>query len=351
MNAAIRVATLLGLHHGLEVFGVRRGYRGLVDDDLVRMGPKDVVRIIREGGTVLGSTRCLEFHEREVRDRARANLAARGIDGLVVIGGNGSLTGMRALVDPNENDGALKAIGIPASIDNDVAVTRLAIGVDTAINTIVEACDKLVDTASAHNRAFIVEVMGRKSGYLAMTSAIAAAANAVLFPEMEYSEEQIVETVVRAVLTASKWTERPQRVLVIKAEGVAMSTDALKAAVDARLKREFGDDRPHIETRITVLGHVVRGGRPSALDRQIASRLANASVSALLKGQTRKMAAWRPAGQLDPQIAKPVENDPQVALVDLDFVLEQTRAMEDGTSQATAWRRKSFEQIEAVLRL
>ncbi|MEO1338386.1 MAG: 6-phosphofructokinase, partial [Myxococcota bacterium] len=180
MNAAIRAATLLALHQGVEVFGVRRGYRGLVENDLIALKPGDVARIIREGGTILGSTRCLEFHQREVRDRARAHLAERGIDSLVVIGGNGSLTGMQALIDPNESDGQLKAIGIPASIDNDVGVTRLAIGVDTAINTIVEACDKLSDTASAHNRAFIVEVMGRQSGYLAMTSAIASAANAVL---------------------------------------------------------------------------------------------------------------------------------------------------------------------------
>ncbi|MEL7370640.1 MAG: 6-phosphofructokinase, partial [Myxococcota bacterium] len=297
MNAAIRAATLLALHQGVEVFGVRRGYRGLVENDLIALKPGEVARIIREGGTILGSTRCLEFHQREIRDRARAHLAERGIDSLVVIGGNGSLTGMQALIDPNESDGQLKAIGIPASIDNDVGVTRLAIGVDTAINTIVEACDKLSDTASAHNRAFIVEVMGRQSGYLAMTSAIASAANAVLFPEMNRSEEEIVDVVVQAVLTASKWSDRPQRVLVIKAEGVPIGNEALKSAVDTRLKQTFGDDRPHIETRITVLGHVVRGGRPSALDRQIAGRLANAAITALAAGQTNRMAAWTPADQ------------------------------------------------------
>lgn len=350
MNASIRTATLLGLHHGREVFGVQRGYRGLVDDDLVPLTANKVVGIMREGGTMLGSTRCLEFHEPEVRARARKNLAARGIDGLIVIGGNGSLTGMRALIDADENDGPLKAIGIPASIDNDVGVTRLSIGVDTAINTIVDACDKLSDTASAHNRAFIVEVMGRDSGYLAMTSAIAASANAVLFPELNKSEDEIVDTVVQAVLTASKWTDRPQRVLVIKAEGVPMPIDRLKAAVDEQLRASFGP-RPHIETRVTVLGHVVRGGRPSALDRQIGSRLANAAVAGLLDGQTCRMAAWRPALQVDPNMRGPVGSDPQVSLVDLDYVLEQTRAMQDGTSEATQWRSKVFREVEAVLRL
>ena len=351
MNAAVRAATLLALHNGCEMFGIRRGYRGLVDDDLQPLTPANVVRIIREGGTILGSTRCLEFHEKAVRDRARANLAARGIEGLIVIGGNGSLTGMQALIHPDESDGRLKAIGIPASIDNDVGVTRLAIGVDTAINTIVDACDKLSDTASAHNRAFIVEVMGRQSGYLAMTSAIAAAANAVLFPEMDRSEDEIVESVVQTVLTASRWTDRPQRVLVIKAEGVPISTEALKQRVDDRLRAELGSDRPHMETRVTVLGHVVRGGRPSALDRQIASRLANAAVSALLEGHTNRMATWTPVDRLDAEIATPVKTDPQVSIVDLDHVLAETRAMLDGTSRATQWRRKAFENIESALRL
>ena len=141
--------------------------------------------VIREGGTILGSARCLAFHEREGRDQARVHLERIGVDGLVVIGGNGSLTGLRALIDPSECKIPLKAIGIPASIDNDVGHTRLAIGVDTAINTIVDACDKISDTASAHDRTFIVEVMGRDCGYLAMTSAIAAGADAVLFPESD----------------------------------------------------------------------------------------------------------------------------------------------------------------------
>lgn len=343
MNAAIRAATLLASARGAEVFGVNHGYKGLLEDDLTPLRPADVAGIIREGGTMLGSARCLDFHELERRDVARANLDKRGIDGLIVIGGNGSLTGMQALTDPAECKTDLKAIGLPASIDNDLGITRLAIGVDTAINTIVDACDKISDTASAHDRTFIVEVMGRACGYLAMTSAIASAANAVLFPEMNKSEDEIVDTVLRAVKNAHARTDRPKRVLVIKAEGVAMSVDRLKAAVEERL--------PAAEVRVTVLGHVVRGGRPSALDRQVASRLANAAVGALAEGKTRMMAAWLPSAEMPENLASPARGDPQCCLVDLDYVLKETKAMLDGTSDFVKWRKKVFQEIEDVLAL
>lgn len=350
MNAAVRAAALLGAHKGAEVFGVRHGYQGLLDDTLVALPPKDVAGIIREGGTVLGSARCLEFHQRSARDRARANLAARGIEGLVVIGGNGSLTGLQAITAAEENDTGLRGVGIPASIDNDVGVTRLAIGVDTAINTIVDACDKISDTASAHDRTFIVEVMGRDCGYLAMTSAIASAANAVLFPEMDKTEDEIVETVVRAVLTAQQRTERSKRVLVIKAEGVPITMDRLQARLTERLVEELGEV-PATDSRVTVLGHVVRGGRPSALDRQIASRLANVAVQALLTGDSRVMAAWLPSAGLPEDLAKVSPTDPQCSLVDIDKVLSETRAMLDGSSPFVKWRKRAFSEIEGVLAL
>lgn len=349
MNAAIRAATLLGVGKGAEVFGVMHGYEGLVAGELVPLLPKDVASIIRDGGTMLGSARCLAFHERPVRDEARAHLAAAGIEGLVVIGGNGSLTGMQAITDPAENTTGLKAIGLPASIDNDVGVTRLAIGVDTAINTIVDACDKISDTASAHDRTFIVEVMGRDCGYLAMTSAIASAANAVLFPEMDKSEDEIVDTVARAVITAHRREGRSKKVLVIKAEGVRITTDRLQELLDAKVKAELGH---HVktETRVTVLGHVVRGGRPSALDRQIASRLANVAVQALLSGETRMMAAWLPPIGMPEGMVKPA-SDPQCSLVDIDRVLTETRAMLDGSSPFVKWRKKVFQEVEDVLAL
>lgn len=348
MNAAVRAAALLAIGQKVDVVGVERGYQGLLEDAFRPLGVKDVAGIIREGGTVLGSARCLEFHERTARDRARKNLAHRNVDALLVIGGNGSLAGLQALTDPAENSTGLKGVGIPASIDNDVGATRLAIGVDTAVNTIVDACDKISDTASAHNRTFIVEVMGRQCGYLAMSSAIASAANAVLFPEMERSEDEIVELVGRAVLHAQNRTERSRRVLVIKAEGVPVTTQRLKERLDTFCREHLGDT-PKVETRITVLGHVVRGGRPSALDRQIASRLAHVAVRALLEGENRIMAAWLAPASLRPGLAQPAPSDPQCSLVNIDRVLEETRAMLDGTSEFVKWRKKLFREIEEVL--
>jgi 6-phosphofructokinase 1 len=351
MNAAIRAATLLATAKGCEVYGIKSGYQGLIDGDIERIGPRDVAQIIREGGTMLGSARCMDFHQKKGRDKARAQLEQRGIDGLIVIGGNGSLTGMLHLIDANECRFELKAIGIPASIDNDLGFTRLSIGVDTAVNTIVEACDKISDTASAHNRAFIIEVMGRDCGYLAMTSAIASAADAVLFPESGKTDAQFVEQATRVILAAQQRKDRTKRCLIIKAEGVTISTEQLKAKVDERLKQELGAAGPRIETRVTVLGHVVRGGRPSAQDRLVASRLANAAVAGLLAGKTSKMAAWMPPPNLPKEIAETVTSDPMCGLVDVRAVLDETDAMLHGESAFVKWRRRIFEEIEDALAL
>jgi 6-phosphofructokinase 1 len=353
MNAAIRAATLVGLAHGVEVVGIERGYRGLVDDAIVALGPSDVASILREGGTILGSARCKEFHDRDVRDRARAVLVRRGIDGLVVIGGNGSLTGAQRLADRDElGDQALAVVGVPASIDNDLALTGLAIGVDTAMNTIVEACDKIADTATAHDRTFIVEVMGRDCGYLAMTSAIAVGADLALFPEAGKPEAAIVEQIVDTVLAVRSRGRRTRRVIVIKAEGVAIAIDQLKAAVDARLReRAPGADPAGIETRVTVLGHVVRGGRPSAFDRLLGSRLANVAVRALLGGVSHRMAAWMPPAELPAEIATRSPVDPYCWLVDLGAVLAETENLIAGRSMLARWRAGAFAEIEDALLL
>lgn len=351
MNAAIRAGTLLGLSKGCEVFGIHQGYRGLIDGDIRPLDAAIVEGIIREGGTILGSARCLDFVQRSGRDLARKQLADRGIDGLMVIGGNGSLTGMRALIDPSEcAEGTLLAIGLPASIDNDLGLTRLAIGVDTALNTIVEACDKISDTATAHDRAFIVEVMGRDSGYLAMSAAIASAAEVVLFPEAGRSEDDVAEVVARAILKVRGRKNRSKRVLVIKAEGVSVPTERLKLLVDQRLKTELGPGAS-AETRVTVLGHIVRGGRPSAFDRILASRLAHVAVRALITGETRKMASWLPPSGLPETVAKRSEADPQCSLVDLDAMLDETKRMFERSSQYVKWRQRVFEELEEVLTL
>src|SRR3954469_13634644 len=248
MNAATRAVTLIGRAAGADILGIERGYRGLLDDAFVPLVPADVSGILREGGTILGSARCKEFHKREVRDQAREILAKREVDGLIVIGGNGSLTGALHLADPKEIAGGrpLKVIGVPASIDNDLGLTGLSIGVDTAMNTIVEACDKIADTATAHDRTFIVEVMGRDCGYLAMTSAIAVGADLALFPESGKPEAAIVEQIVDTVLAVRQRerSRRTRRVIIIKAEGVAIAIDRLKAAVDARLRDKVPDADP-----------------------------------------------------------------------------------------------------------
>jgi len=353
MNAAIRAATLVGRAQGAEVLGIERGYRGLLEDAVIELQPSDVAGILREGGTILGSARCKEFHQREVRDRARAVLAARGIDGLIVVGGNGSLTGALRLADPEELAGQrLLIAGVPASIDNDLALTGLSIGVDTAMNTIVEACDKIADTATAHARTFIVEVMGRDCGYLAMTSAIAVGADLALFPEAGKPEAAIVEQIVDTVLTVRARPGRKRRVIIIKAEGVAIAIDRLKALVDARLRERAPDADPSgIETRITVLGHVVRGGRPSAFDRLLGSRLANVAVRALLAGTSHKMAAWMPPAELAAEIGTRSPADPYCWLVDLRAVLTETDSLLQGQSPLARWRAGAFDEIEDALLL
>jgi 6-phosphofructokinase 1 len=355
MNAAIRAATLIGKAAGADIVGIERGYRGLLDDAVVPLGPSDVAGILREGGTILGSARCKEFHQREVRDRARGVLAKREVDGLIVIGGNGSLTGALHLADPAEIGGGrpLKIVGVPASIDNDLGLTGLSIGVDTAMNTIVEACDKIADTATAHDRTFIVEVMGRDCGYLAMTSAIAVGADLALFPEAGKPESEIVDQIVETVLAIrTRQTRRARRVIIIKAEGVQMQVDKLKTEVDARLRERSPDAEPSaIETRVTVLGHVVRGGRPSAFDRLLGSRLANVAVRALLANVTHKMAAWMPPVELPEEVGTRSPYDPYCWLVDLGAVLAETENLLKGRSPLARWRAGAFEEIEDALLL
>lgn len=353
MNSAVRAATLVGRALGAEIFGIERGYRGLLEDAVAPLMPNDVAQILREGGTILGSARCKEFHQREVRDQARVVLANRGIDGLIVIGGNGSLTGALHLADPTELGGQpLKILGIPASIDNDLGLTGLSIGVDTAMNTIVEACDKIADTATAHDRTFIVEVMGRDCGYLAMTSAIAVGADLALFPEAGKPETAIVEQIVETVLRIRKGSRKARRVIIIKAEGVNIQVDRLKTLVDERLRSKAPDGDPSgIETRVTVLGHVVRGGRPSAFDRLLGSRLANVAVRALIAGTSHKMAAWMPPVELPEEVATRSAADPYCWLVDLAAVLAETDNLIAGRSPLARWRAGAFDEIEDALLL
>jgi 6-phosphofructokinase 1 len=351
MNAAIRAATLVGLGAGAEVIGIRRGYRGLLERDLAPLTAAQVAPALREGGTLLGSARLRDFARRDVRDQARAILADHGIDGLVVIGGNGSLTGALALTDPAEAERPIGVVGVPASIDNDIALTGLAIGVDTAMNTIVEALDKITDTATAHDRTFLVEVMGRDCGYLAMTAAVAGGADGVVYPEAGGDAAAIVDRIVATVQAVRSRPGRSRRVIIIKAEGVKVPVDQLKREVDRRLAELRLEEPTETETRVTVLGHVVRGGRPSAFDRLLGSRLGNVAVRALLSGRTRMMAAWMPPVDLPPESGTRTPDDPYCWLVDLPTALAETERLLHGEGPLAAWRAHVFDDIDKVVLL
>ena len=360
MNAAIRAVTMVSLALGHEPIGIRRGYQGLIDGRLEPLTLADVADGFRVGGTVLQSARCPRFHDPAVRRTAREVLTDADVDGLVVIGGNGSLTGALHLSDPDEaGDWPVRVVGIPASIDNDIALTSLSIGTDTAMNTIVEACDKISDTAGAHDRIFIVEVMGRDCGYLALTGAVASGADMVLFPEAGRTEEELVSGVVDAVL-AVRARSGTQKVIAIKAEGIDTPTERLKELVDARLRQLAppagtpNDAEPppsdDIETRVTVLGHIVRGGRPSAFDRLLGSRMGNVAVRALADGAHRQMVAWQPpvdAGDLGVRSV----HDPYCYLMPLDVTLAATRELLQGQSPLARWRASIFDDMQDLFLL
>ncbi len=262
-------------------------------------------------------------------------LAENRVTGLLVMGGNGSLAGARSLAD------ALPVAGLPASIDNDLACTSMAIGVDTALNTIVEACDRIADTAGAHRRTFIVEVMGRDCGYLAMTGGVASGADVVLVPEAGRDEASIVDGVALAMEAAYARDSGKRRVLVVKAEGVHVDAVALKAHIDARVARTL----PDVDTRVTVLGHVVRGGTPTAFDRLLGARLANAAVRALAEGERTFMAGWFGPGMT----RAACRFDPYVVLSPLDEVLRETERLHRGESEIARWRRAIAAEIEPIL--
>lgn len=266
--------------------------------------------------------------------RAPAVEVLGSLRGLVVVGGNGSLSGAHALAQESDTP----VVGVPASIDHDVGCTGTSIGVDTALNTIVSSCDRICDTARAHHRAFVVEVMGRDCGYLAMAAAAALGAEAVLFREQGRDEAELVEAVESAIRRA--FSERgKRRVLILKAEGVSTPCTRLVRLVAERL-----DDLRDVDVRATVLGHLVRGGAPSFRDRMVAGRLGMGAIDAVLAGQTDTMVAWAP---LVPGGEK--TSDPQVRRFPLAEVLQQSRALIDGTSPITQRRVAMINAIEGVL--
>ena len=272
MNACIRAVVRTGLYHKLEVFGIVRGYSGMIDDDIQPMNSRSVANIIQRGGTILKTARSKEFLTHDGRRKAYENLKKRGIDGLVIIGGDGSFRG--AQVFSNEFD--IPCIGVPGTIDKDIAGSDFTIGFDTAVNTAVQAIDKIRDTADAHDRLFIIEVMGRDAGYIALHSGISTGAEHILIPERR--------TDIEALLRSLQEKEKRQKLvnLVVVAEGDDFGGgDEVSRVIKERL--------PNVDIRVAILGHIQRGGSPTCLDRVLASRMGYSAVEALIDGRHNVM--------------------------------------------------------------
>ena len=268
MNAAIRAVTRRAIFRGLEVVGVRNGFAGLLAGDFQPLGARDVGRISHIGGTMLGTARCDEFRTEAGVRKACANLTERGLDGIVVIGGNGSQAGTHDLTKQG-----FAAVGVASTIDNDLCGSDLTIGVDTALNIALEAIDRLKVTASSHHRAFLVEVMGRKCGYLGLMAGLAGGADAIVVPEIESQPEAIAEELHGA------YARGKSHALVVVAEGSFYNADKLHAYfLEHRERLQF-------ELRVTKLGHVQRGGAPTAFDRILATRLGAGAVDQLIDGK------------------------------------------------------------------
>lgn len=271
MNAAIRAVVRSGIYNGLNVFGVSRGYDGLVKGDITAMDTKSVANIIQRGGTILKTARSEEFKAVEGRKQAYEHLRERGIDALVVIGGDGTFTG--ASVFAKEFD--LPIIGLPGTIDNDLLGTDFTIGYDTAINTVTAAVDKIRDTAESHDRVFVIEVMGRDCGLIAMRTGISTGAEVVVVPEVKVDYKSVMSRM-------DKTRKNKSSRIIIVAEG-----DKDGGMVVADKIREYF---PHYDVRVSILGHMQRGGSPSCMDRVLASRLGVAAVEGLLEGRRGVMA-------------------------------------------------------------
>lgn len=272
MNACIRAVVRAANHFKIEVVGVRRGYQGMLENDIISLSPNDVSNIIQRGGTILKTARSNDFMQPEGRKKAIENLRNAEVEGLVVIGGDGSFKGALTL----HQEFGLPVVGTPGTIDNDLYGTEATIGYDTAINTVVQAVDKIRDTANSHNRLFFVEVMGRDAGFIALRSGIACGAEEVLVPETETYTEALMQKLEKG------WDREKTSAIIIVAEG----DDSGGAESLAKLVKERF---PHFDTRVSILGHMQRGGSPTAYDRVLASELGAGAVKALMDGKTNIM--------------------------------------------------------------
>lgn len=292
MNAAIRAVTRSAIYNGLKVKGIYRGYKGLITGEIKEFKTENVSNIIQLGGTILKTARCQEFRTPEGRQVAYETMKREGIDALIVIGGDGSLTGARLLAQEFD----VPCIGLPGTIDNDLYGTDTTIGYDTALNTILDAVDKIRDTATSHERLFFVEVMGRDAGFLALNGAIAAGAEAAIIPEFNTEVDQLEEFINNGF----RKSKSSSIVLVAESE---ITGGAMHYA--ERVKNEY----PQYDVRVTILGHLQRGGRPTAHDRIIASRMGVASIQALMEGQRNVMIGIENDQIVYVPFAKAIKND------------------------------------------
>ena len=303
MNAAIRAVTRTAIYNGYKVKGILRGYHGLVTNKIIDLTSSSVSNIIQKGGTILKTARSKEFRTPEGRQQAYENMKAAGIDALVVIGGDGSLSG--AQIFANEFD--IPIVGLPGTIDNDLDGTDETIGYDTALNTIVDAVDKLRDTASSHERLFFVEVMGNTAGYLALNGAIASGAEAAIIPERETEVDQLAD------LIHNGFRKSKNSAIVLVAENKATG-GALGMA--ERIKKEF----PEFDARVTILGHLQRGGSPTAKDRILASKMGATAIEALSEGQRNVMIGIKNGELVYVPFKKAIAHQQQMDLKDMDIV-------------------------------
>lgn len=277
MNPCIRAVVRKAIYHGLEVIGIHRGYSGFIDADMCPMNLGSVADIIGRGGTVLHTARSERFKTKEGRAQAMENVQRFGIQGLVVIGGDGSFTGACLL----HQEYGLPMIGVPATIDNDISGTDYTIGFDTAVNNVVEAINKIRDTATSHERTFVIEVMGRNSGNIALAAGLAGGAESILIPEIPFNIDDICKKLLNGIKRGKLHS------IILVAEGAASGLD-----IGKKIKEKIGFD-----TKVTILGHLQRGGAPTSFDRILASRLGAKAVELLMAGETNKMAGMR-AGEI-----------------------------------------------------
>lgn len=274
MNACIRAVVRGAVYHGIEVFGIRKGYNGMIAGDLFQMSSHSVSNIVQRGGTILKSARSKEFMTVEGRQKAYEQLQRHGIDGLIAIGGNGTFTGAMIF----QSEFGIPTVGAPGTIDNDLYGTDYTIGYDTAVNTALDAIDRIRDTASSHDRIFFIEVMGRDSGYIAIQSGIAGGAELVMVPEVLTPISEVIDTLQQG------WKRSKSSSIVVVAEG---DEEGNAAQIAKKIKEQVDGD---VDIRVTTLGHTQRGGSPSAQDRILASRLGLGALEGLLAGQKNVMA-------------------------------------------------------------